>query len=69
METMREESGWLIERADSDVSKPLYWGGRNGWTLDNLLAVRFCRRDDAQSQADIIGNHHGFRICEHGWGP
>lgn len=72
---MREESGWVIERGDSDASRPFYWGGACGWTYDNLCAVRFARKEDAESVETTLRwererkgfQPHNNRIAEHGW--
>ena len=63
---MSEESGWLIERGDSETSRPLYWGGEHCWTYDNIQAIRFARKQDGESQAKVTGNQHGYIVCEHG---
>ena len=57
--------GWLIEAAESEVSKPLYWAGsfgdeRDRWTYDHEVAVRFARKVDAQRVA--AGVLHGYRV-------
>lgn len=64
------ESGWVIEHGASEVSHPRYWGGVHGWTYDNLQAIRFCREEDARSQAEAMddGFPDNYRIAEHGWG-
>lgn len=68
----KDESGWVIEAADSEASYPLYWAGsfgdeRDHWTHDNLKAVRMGRKEDAEAVA--AGVLHGFavRIAEHMW--
>jgi hypothetical protein len=60
---------WIIEDDATDVTSSLYWGGRHGWTPDYLQAVRFCREDDARSQADTMaGRGSGnFRIMRCKW--
>lgn len=74
-----EESGWLIERGDSEPSAPDYWGWSTGkesddgpgldWTRDHHEALRFARKVDAERYAEDIG-WNNVRICEHGWyGP
>lgn len=65
------EYGWLIERGDSPHYAPAYLGesdeGCVGWTGDNLKAIRFARKEDAQRYCDCEGLNN-VRICEHGWG-
>lgn len=65
------ETGWLIERGDSEVCAPLYWGGVHGWTTDNLKAIRYARREDAQAEADWSESEATYkaRIAEHQWVP
>lgn len=68
-----EENGWLIEAAESEACEPLYWAGsfgdeRDRWTKDHLVAVRFCRRVDAERVAAGVLDGYQVRICEHGWG-
>ena len=73
---MSEESGWLIERGDSDGSRPNYWIGFSGnkslWSFDNLEAVRFSRKEDAlRVRTSIESSHYTegtHRVTEHGWG-
>lgn len=56
-----EETGWVIEHGESEVSSPKYFGGliraviNNPitpfvcfWTKDNSLVVRFSRKRDAE---------------------
>lgn len=51
---MKEETGWLIEwtdDADSDGRSPLYFGKTSrglGRTAENLDALRFARKEDAE---------------------
>jgi hypothetical protein len=76
--TEKTESGWVLERGDSEVSRPLYWTGvalgsnPDTWSFDNLLAVRFAREVDAQVVAhNLMGRGDSrmqVRIKEHGWG-
>lgn len=70
------ETGWLIERADSPPSAPLYWCGIRpplddrdcAWTADHGEAIRFARQIDARRASTrlLLGP---TRICEHAWGP
>lgn len=68
------EYGWVIERGKSPVYAPDYWIG-NGWSKDNLKAIRFCRKEDAERTAsgwdedDYLPGDLPHRIAEHGWGP
>ena len=64
------EYGWVIERCDSPVSAPLYFMAITGkkeaaWSVHHLSAVRFCRKEDAESVLPFLGSGH--RVCEHGW--
>ena len=65
------ESGWLIELKASVQSTPAYYGeneeGVLGWTSDNMKAIRFARKEDAQLIIDCEGYTEAF-ACEHGWG-
>lgn len=45
-----EETGWLIE---SDTN-PIWWTG-DGWSVDSLNAVRFCREEDAWKVISALG--------------
>lgn len=72
------ENGWLIERGDSEVSRPLYWMGTatgdnaTAWTFDPNNCVRFAREQDAAVVAhNLMGRGDTriqCRIKEHGWG-
>lgn len=74
---MNEESGWVIEKGDSEVSRPKYWIGfvqcKSQWSFDNLKAIRFARRDDALAIRTCVEADHRWdgthRVAEHGWGP
>lgn len=68
------ESGWVIEHRDSPAYAPKYWIGGAGWAEENLLAVRFARRIDAErvlfwldGEEPPIGQLP-HRVAEHGWG-
>ena len=58
-----QETGWVVESSVSEPSRPLYMAGLNKWTVDNLKAVRFARKEDAEKFA--LKND---RVCEHSWG-
>lgn len=67
-----EETGWVIEAAESEVSHPLYWAGsfgdeRNLWSHDSLNAVRMSRKVDAEAVAAGILTGYAVRIAEHMW--
>ena len=68
---MAEESGWVIERGDSEPAEPLYYAPQtnDGWDKRHLLACRFARKQDAQIISDAYGlaDEYGVRICEHSW--
>ena len=71
----REEaarSRWLIEAAESEAARPLYWRGsfgdeRNLWTYDHMAAVRLARKADAEAIAAGVLRGYAIRICEHVW--
>lgn len=69
-----EESGWLIERGDSEVSAPKYWAAgqrdaerSSAWTSNHLEAIRFARKVDAEKLAKRLMPSIAVRVCEHGW--
>jgi hypothetical protein len=71
---MSDESGWLIERADSSPAEPKYWAAgqreaerSSAWTSNHMEAIRFARKDDAEKVASRIMKGIVVRICEHGW--
>lgn len=60
------EQGWLIEGKIAN-SLPCWWSGRRDcreWTTDACLAVRFCRKQDAEAAAAYLG--HGV-ATDHLW--
>lgn len=67
-----EEVGWLIEREPSPAG-PSYWTPKprmlrvEPWTWDNLEAVRFARKEDAERVIQTLpgGPYHAV---EHAWG-
>jgi len=63
-----EEVGWVIEREDSEPSRPMYFTGKN-WDYDNLKAVRFAREQDAQTMARYMFPGEPHRIADHMWCP
>jgi hypothetical protein len=64
------ERGWLIERGDSEESRPRYWAGPgNWWTYDSLQAVRFARAADAHRVVKLLTTDGpAYRVAEHVWG-
>jgi hypothetical protein len=61
-----DESGWVIER---DASTPTqYW---TGWAFspNNLSAIRFCRRVDAEQVRGLrlASRYPDSRVAEHLW--
>src|SRR5690348_5824401 len=67
------EMGWLIERGSS--SAPLYLSvtcGWLGWGYNADLAIRFARKDDAETMAKAkLPNGEmvvtDYRVVEHSW--
>ncbi len=65
------EEGWVIEHADSEVSRPMYWAGHNRWSDDHAAAVRFARQEDATAVAKCetpANSGQPHRACLHQWG-
>lgn len=76
--TEKTEFCWMIERGDSEVSRPLYWKGTNmgtdpeAWTVDPINGIRF----SCQSCAEVVAHNlmgRGetrirCRVKEHGFG-
>lgn len=67
---------WLIEKNDSEVSRPRYYTGRSNpdeWSApgDHSDACRFSRQIDALKVAGNVqygaGEDEPHRVCEHGW--
>lgn len=70
----REESGWLIERGDSDPAAPKYWAAgqreaerTSAWTSNHEAAIRFARKQDAAAVAHRLFPSIAVRIACHGW--
>lgn len=65
-----DEVAWLIELKPSVSATPTYYGqtdeGVIGWTSDNLRAVRFSRREDAERVISCEAYTEAF-ACEHMW--
>jgi hypothetical protein len=71
---VENESGWLIERADSSPAEPRYWAAgqreaerSSAWTSNHMQAIRFARKEDAERVAARIMKDIDVRICEHDW--
>lgn len=75
-----DDSGWLIERADSEPAEPWYWsagaywlepitdpGRLAAWTQNHNEAIRFARKDDAEKLAKRLLTHVEVRVCQHVW--
>ena len=66
-----EETGWLIEHEDEPkwlTLDPAEAGFDGSWTKDSLEALRFCRRQDAESYVTFhFGGEGPIRITEHKW--
>lgn len=63
-----EAIGWLIERADSLASEPLYYRPSHHqaqWTKLSDFALRFARREDAETMASALAVE--VRVAEHSW--
>lgn len=71
-----DEAGWLLERADSDVSAPWYWAAgqidprrSSSWTQNHAAAIRFAREVDAKAVSKRLMKKAGIdvRVCKHIW--
>lgn len=71
-----DETGWVLEHADSPVSQPRYWAAgqidpirSSAWSENNMAAILFARREDAQNVADRLMRKADVpvRVCEHVW--
>lgn len=66
----REETAWLIEFKPSVSVQPTWYGmsdeGVLGMTTDNLKALRFARKQDAEMVIQDIGWTEAF-ASEHMW--
>ena len=63
-----EETGWVIEREDSEPSRPMYYAGIE-WDYDNLKAIRFARKEDAEKMSRYMFPGEPHRIADHMWCP
>ena len=61
-----EETGWVIEREDSEPSRPMYYAGFE-WDYDHLKAMRFARKEDAQTMCRYMFPGEPHRIADHAW--
>ena len=64
------ETGWVIERADSPVSAPLYYAPRQAgeqWSADPQQALRFAREEDVLNFVRTLPEPLTVRIAEHQW--
>lgn len=61
------ETGWVIERGNSQPSTPTYWAGPDRWSQDHMDAVRFTRQIDAARVASRETWLAPHRVCEHVW--
>lgn len=74
------ETGWLIGRPADDVNPPIWVGVVGGpvknfaWVYDASVALRFARREDAQTCIDNVpwfrrqDDYKAIRAEEHQWG-
>lgn len=62
------DTAWLIEISKPGVSGAVWWGGTGyrHWVVDANLAVRFCRKADADRVISMLGLN-GAVALEHGW--
>ena len=64
----RRETGWLVENGKSGSELRYRTIGENGWpiwTADNLRAIRFARRQDAEMFS--AEDEDAWCIVEHQW--
>lgn len=61
------ETGWVIERGNSQPSAPTYWAGPDRWSQDHMDAVRFSRQIDAARVASRETWLAPHQVCEHVW--
>ncbi|WP_292365131.1 hypothetical protein [Mesorhizobium sp.] len=65
-----DETGWLIERGGS--ASPMYWQGPGKWSGDHITAIRFARRQDAETVRSAISFDRAedlppHTVAEHAW--
>ena len=70
---MSDETGWVIERGDSEPGAPTYWtgfregaGGVQCWSQNHMDAIRFARKIDAERVSYRMTQPNN-RVCEHKW--
>jgi hypothetical protein len=63
-----DETGWVIEREDSEPSRPMYFSGVR-WDFDSLKAIRFARKVDAETMCRYLFPGEPHRIADHMWCP
>lgn len=71
-----EETGWVLEQADSPSFEPRYWAAgqidptrSSAWTQNHMAAIRFAREVDAKAVADRLMSKAfvAVRVCCHKW--
>lgn len=63
---MTGEYAWVIV-IPSRRPMLMYWAGGTLWSPDNLDAIRFARRIDAERAARYLPEHPNYTIEEHAW--
>lgn len=63
----KDETGWVIVKRDVlPMQYVCAWSGGLEFTTDNLKAIRFCRREDANQIAEILDSEDVL-IQDHMW--
>ena len=68
--TKPAETGWLIEHPlDPRYGRESWYSGKDGFTLDSLLAIRYSRKEDALREIDRLPVSLGKSLIatEHAW--
>ena len=68
--TKPAETGWLIEHPlDPRYGRESWYSGKDGFTLDSLLAIRYARKEDALREIDRLPVSLGKSLIatEHAW--
>lgn len=68
--TKPAETGWLIEHPlDPRYGRESWYCGKDGFTLDSLLAIRYSRKEDAVREIDRLPVSLGKSLIatEHAW--
>ncbi len=62
------DTAWLIEINTKGSPGALWWGGGGcrHWVADANLAVRFCRKADAERVISMLGLNGAVALA-HGW--